>query len=159
MSEEEKARRLAEMTGNATVHEEARWDRLANARKRDRAADEAPGEHDVHDAAKFRKVAAEQARPTLLVSAKCIQRDRAADEAWLAVARAPARLCCSLSRQSTALHSELLLQEHCLGYLSCMQCCPALCALTAAASQSTKLQLGLAHSMPDQAWAAAGAGP
>ena len=35
MSEEERARRLAEMSGNASVHEEARWQRLSNARKKD----------------------------------------------------------------------------------------------------------------------------
>ena len=35
LSEEEKARRLAEMSGNAEVHEEARWARLQAARKRD----------------------------------------------------------------------------------------------------------------------------
>ena len=49
------------MSGNANVHEEARWDRLANARKRDRAADEDPAQNGVHDAAKFRKTAVEQA--------------------------------------------------------------------------------------------------
>ena len=35
LSEEEKARRLAEMSGNADAHEEARWARLQAARKRD----------------------------------------------------------------------------------------------------------------------------
>ncbi|KAK9792960.1 hypothetical protein WJX73_009574 [Symbiochloris irregularis] len=37
LTEEERQARLAEMTGNADVHEEARWQRLANARKRDDA--------------------------------------------------------------------------------------------------------------------------
>ena len=46
------------MTGNASVHEEARWQRLSNARKRDHA-EAAPTEDD-HDAARFRKVAAQQ---------------------------------------------------------------------------------------------------
>ena len=46
------------MTGNANLHEEARWDRLATAHKRDR--EEAPGEDGVHDATKFRKAAVEQ---------------------------------------------------------------------------------------------------
>lgn len=35
LSEEEKARRLAEMSGNADAHEDARWARLHAARKRD----------------------------------------------------------------------------------------------------------------------------
>ena len=35
LSEEEKARRLAEMSGNADAHEDARWARLQAARKRD----------------------------------------------------------------------------------------------------------------------------
>ena len=41
MTEEDRAARLAEMTGNAAVHEEARWQRLADARKRDRVDDDA----------------------------------------------------------------------------------------------------------------------
>ena len=39
LTEEEKQRRLAEMSGNATVHEEARWQRLEQARKKDDAED------------------------------------------------------------------------------------------------------------------------
>ena len=58
LSEEDKARKLAEMTGNASVHEEARWQRLSSARKRDHA--EAVPAEDGHDAEKFRKVAAQQ---------------------------------------------------------------------------------------------------
>ena len=41
ISEEEKARRLAEMSGNADAHEEARWARLQAARKRDDSEAEA----------------------------------------------------------------------------------------------------------------------
>ena len=41
ISEEEKARRLAEMSGNADAHEEARWARLQAARKRDEVEAEA----------------------------------------------------------------------------------------------------------------------
>ncbi|KAK9846165.1 hypothetical protein WJX84_002742 [Apatococcus fuscideae] len=39
LTEEEKQRRLAEMSGNANVHEEARWQRLEQARKKDDAED------------------------------------------------------------------------------------------------------------------------
>ena len=35
LSAEERAQRLAEMTGNATVHDEARWSRQRRARKQD----------------------------------------------------------------------------------------------------------------------------
>jgi hypothetical protein len=41
LDEAEKAKRLAEMMGNADVHEEARWERLKRARRDD---DEEPGE-------------------------------------------------------------------------------------------------------------------
>lgn len=58
LSEEDRARKLAEMSGNASVHEEARWQRLSNARKRDHA--DADPTEDGHDAEKFRKVAAQQ---------------------------------------------------------------------------------------------------
>ena len=37
MTEEDRAARLKEMSGNASVHEEARWQRLANARRKDQS--------------------------------------------------------------------------------------------------------------------------
>ncbi|KAK9808797.1 hypothetical protein WJX72_003833 [[Myrmecia] bisecta] len=48
LTEEERAKRLAEMAGNADVHDEARWARLKHARDKDEAADaaDAPGKVD-----------------------------------------------------------------------------------------------------------------
>lgn len=46
LTEEERQARLAEMTGNADVHEEARWQRLANARKRDESDVAEPAQED-----------------------------------------------------------------------------------------------------------------
>lgn len=44
MTEQERSARLAEMAGNASMHEEARWQRLANARRKDQAPDVWPSD-------------------------------------------------------------------------------------------------------------------
>lgn len=41
MTAEERAQRLAEMTGNASVHDEARWSRQRRAREQDEAEEAA----------------------------------------------------------------------------------------------------------------------
>ena len=45
LTEEERLKKLAEMTGNASVHEEARWQRLASARKKDDAEEASLAQH------------------------------------------------------------------------------------------------------------------
>ncbi|KAK9825013.1 hypothetical protein WJX74_000705 [Apatococcus lobatus] len=45
LTEEERLKKLAEMTGNASVHEEARWHRLASARKKDDAEEASLAQH------------------------------------------------------------------------------------------------------------------
>lgn len=61
MSEEEKARRLTEMSGNADVREEARWARLHAARKRD------DSEEAVEAAARAKAAAASKLRPVCAI--------------------------------------------------------------------------------------------
>lgn len=61
LTEEEKRRKLEEMTGNANVHEEARWARLHAARKRDK-------EHEAEEEELKKKALAARNFPHLLHS-------------------------------------------------------------------------------------------
>lgn len=57
LTEEEKARKLAEMQGNAEVHDDARWQRLSDEKKRDAAEKLAMANQDTGSAAAFLKQA------------------------------------------------------------------------------------------------------